>query len=315
MNSLTKRIIQRLFGGVASIYIVCLVLMVIISIIKPQFFSPTNFYVLARQIPILGILAIAETIVIIGGEIDLSIASVAALSCMIGAIVMYNGYGFWLGTIAVLTIGLIFGLLNGIITAKFKLPAFLVTLGSATAANGLTYIVSGGISIPIRNEAFVKIWGTGEIGPVPVLFIWLILIILISYIILHRTVFGIHLFATGGNEVAASYSGVNTRLVKMKALLISGLMSSFAGLLLLGRLSSGRVGVLLGSELDAIAATIIGGTSLFGGVGSIYAPLIGTFVLTIISNGVVMLGLVLGYEWLVRGIIVIAAVIMGRRKV
>lgn len=289
-------------------------LVLVLSIFQPLFFSTANLQVLARQVPILCVLAIAETFVILGGEIDLSVANVAAFSAMAGAIVMGADFGMLVGVGVMLAIGVGFGLLNGLVTAKFKIPAFLVTLGSSGIAYGLTYIISGGISVPFYEETFMQIWGRGEILFVPGIFIWLIIIAFLGYVSIHRSVFGIHLLATGGNEVAASYSGVNTRSVKMKSLIISGVLASFAGMLLLGRLGSGRVGALTGSELDAIAASVIGGVNLFGGNGSVYAPLIGTFILVMISGGIVMLGVVLGYEWLVRGLIVIAIVAMGRRR-
>jgi ribose transport system permease protein len=310
---LSARTRTRYFILTRAIYFVFILIVVFVSFLQPQFISPENLQSLSRQAAILIVLAVGITIPLIAGEIDLSSASVAALSAMAAAWASYLGQqNMWVSASLGISVGILFGLFNGLITWKLKIPAFLVTLGSLSVARGMCWLWRQGRSIPITDSAFTNFWGTGDIQGVPVLFLWTTLILIVGGITLHRTVFGIHVFATGGGgEIAATFSGVDTSMVKFKALLFSGTLAGFAGVLLAGRLTAGAPTALTGVELDAITAPILGGASLLGGRGSVFSVLIGAAILVAVANAVVMLGFAAGMQILVRGVLVILAVLLS----
>ena len=290
-----------------------IIIAVVVGLVEPLYVSPGNIKTILIQSAIIIVLAVAVTIPMIGGEIDLSTVSVAAMSAMIAAqLLRHTGLGFFLVVIIVLLAGLIFGSLNGILVKK-RIPALLVTLGTMGVARGLTWAIGARRAVPISDSTFINLFASGKLFGIDMIFIWTLLVVVVGYIILHKTVFGTHISAAGGEETSAMFAGVNTRTIKFSALLFSGVVASFAGILLAARIAAGSPTVLVGRELEAIIAPIIGGVSLMGGRGNILCPVVGAIVLSMIANAVVILGFGPDIQLMAQGILVVFAVAIGLR--
>jgi ribose transport system permease protein len=276
------------------------------------FLNKTNLLNIARQSAIIAVMAVAMTMVISAAEIDLSVGSVAGLSSVTTAMVV-GDVGLVPGLVVGLATGFACGALSGALTTIARIPSFLVTLGMLGIAHGAAMWISDTEPKPITNETFTTIFGTGTIFGIPVLIFWMIGALIVGHIVLRRTPFGRRVLATGGNESAAAFSGINTRRVKFTVLLISGTVAGLAGMLYAGRFQSGRFDWGTGDELSVIAAAILGGTSLFGGKGSIVGAVTGALLMGLINNGLILLGLDYSQQQIVRGAIIILAVALARR--
>ena len=299
----TLKILQR-----NIVYFVFIVVFIFFSIVlRDNFLSYINLMNIARQTAMLSILAIGMTFALSSGEIDLSIDSIMALTAMVTAIVLRD-HGIVLGVLAGLATGLTVGAFNGIIVAKIKVPSFLVTLTTMGIVAALARWITNLKTVPISNDTYNYIFGSGDIGPVPVLFLWTIVILIIGFIALKRTPFGQKILATGGNELAAYFSGINTKMIKMSALIISASGASIAGMLYAGRLHGARYTLGEGTVLSVIAAAVIGGTSLFGGKGTVIGSVIGAVMIGMINNGLILMGLTVAQQMFFRGIILLIAI-------
>lgn len=276
------------------------------------FLTTNNLLNIIRQTAMISIMAVAVTFVISTAEIDLSVGSIAALSSLTAALAVQS-FGLIGGIIAGLGTGAIIGLINGLLVTKVLIPSFLVTLGMMIIVKGVAMWITGTSPVPILNESFIFLFGSGNIGPIPMLFIWTIIIAVIGHVILRKTTFGRKTLATGGNESAARFSGINTARVKLIALVSSGMMAGFAGMLYAGRLEAGRFTFGEGAELSVIAAVILGGTSLFGGVGTVVGTIFGSLLIGMINNGLIIMGLDVSQQMMVSGLIIILAVAFGRK--
>jgi ribose transport system permease protein len=276
------------------------------------FLNKTNLLNIARQSAIIAVMAVAMTMVISAAEIDLSVGSVAGLSSVTTAMVV-GDVGLVPGILVGLATGFACGALSGALTTIARIPSFLVTLGMLGIAHGAAMWISDTEPKPITNETFTTIFGTGTIFGIPVLIFWMIGALIVGHIVLRRTPFGRRVLATGGNESAAAFSGITTRRVKFTVLLISGTVAGLAGMLYAGRFQSGRFDWGTGDELSVIAAAILGGTSLFGGKGSIVGAVTGALLMGLINNGLILLGLDYSQQQIVRGAIIILAVALARR--
>ncbi|MFL6110204.1 MAG: ABC transporter permease, partial [Catenulispora sp.] len=194
------------------------------------------------------------------------------------------------------------------------IPSFLVTLGMLGIAAGIAQWITASAPQPILNDVYNLVFGSGNLGPIPGLLLWSAVFVVVGAVVLAKTRFGRQVLATGGNRTAAEFTGVNTRRIKFSVLLISGVVASIAGMLYAGRLQSGRFQWGTGDELSAIAAVILGGTSLFGGYGSIIGTLFGSLLIGLINNGLILAGLEASQQQVVRGVIIILAVALARRK-
>lgn len=283
-----------------------------ITLYEDGFLTLNNILNIVRQTAMISIMAVAVTFVISTGEIDLSVGSIAALSSLTAALAIQS-FGLFGGIVAGLGTGALIGLVNGLLVTKVLIPSFLVTLGTMGIVKGLAMWITATAPVPILNQNFIFLFGSGEIAGIPMLFIWTIVIAVIGHIVLRKTTFGRQTLAAGGNESAARFSGINTARVKLYALMASGMMAGFAGMLFAGRLEAGRFTFGEGAELSVIAAVILGGTSLFGGVGTVVGTIFGSILIGTINNGLIIMGLDVSQQMMVSGLIIILAVAFGRK--
>jgi ribose transport system permease protein len=276
------------------------------------FATSNNLLNIFRQTATISVMAVAMTYVIAAAEIDLSIGSVAGLASVVAALTIAQ-YGVLPGIIAGLLTGAVIGAINGAIVSILGVPSFLVTLGMLGLATGLARWVSASAPIPIQEPLFNSIFGGGDIGPVPGLLIWAVVFVAVGAIVMNKTKFGRQVLATGGSESAAKFTGVNTARIKFWVLMISGATAATAGMLYAGRLQSGRFQWGTGDELSVIAAVILGGTSLFGGRGRVIGSLFGALFIGLVNNGLILAGLDVSQQQVIRGIIIIMAVALSRR--
>jgi ribose transport system permease protein len=259
------------------------------------------------------VIAVGMTYVISCAEIDLSVGSVAGLASVVTAMAVAN-WGVVAGVIAGLLVGVVVGSINGGLVAGLGIPSFLVTLGMLGIAFGMAQWITHSAPQPILSYAYNLAFGSGNLGPFPGLVVWMAIFVAVGAIVLSKTRFGRQVLATGGNRMAAEFTGINTKRIKFEVLLISGTVAAFAGMLYAGRLQSGRFQWGQGDELSAIAAVILGGTSLFGGSGTVIGTLFGALLIGLINNGLILAGLDASQQQVIRGAIIILAVALARKK-
>ncbi len=277
------------------------------------FLDPNNLLNIVRQTAMIGVMAVAMTFVLSAGEIDLSVGAVAGLASVSVAMAI-AAFGGVAGVVVGVLTGCVVGLLNGALTTVVGIPSFLVTLAMMGIARGVAMWVSNTASVPILDHGYNFTFGSGNVGPVPTLLIWLAVVAAVGHVALRRTSFGRKVLATGGSEPAARFSGVDTRGIRLRVLLLSALAASMAGLLYAGRLHSGRFQLGEGDELSVIAAAVLGGTSLFGGQGTVIGSIIGALMIGLINNGLILMGLEFSQQLIARGIIILLAVSVGRSR-
>jgi ribose transport system permease protein len=275
------------------------------------FLTRTNLLNIGRQTAAISVMAVGMTFVISAAEIDLSIGSVAGLASVAAALTL--NHGVVVGVLVGLGTGLAAGLANGLVVTGLAIPSFLATLGMLGIANGVASWVSNSYPEPITNARFNAIFGSGDVGPIPSLVLWTLVVVLIGHTLLRKAVFGRRVLATGGSRIAAAYSGIPTTRVRFAVLAMSGLLAGLAGLLYAGQYQTGRFDWGTGDELSVIAAVILGGTSLFGGRGTVLGSLFGSLLIGMINNGLLLYGVGTSQQEVVRGVIIILAVALGRR--
>ncbi|WP_427170840.1 ABC transporter permease [Arthrobacter sp. 92] len=277
------------------------------------FLSANNILNIFRQTATITVIAVGMTYVISCAEIDLSVGSVAGLSSVCTAMAISH-WGILPGILAGLAVGVVVGAINGSLVSLLGIPSFLVTLGMLGIAVGAAQWITASAPQPILDDTFNLVFGSGNFGPVPGLVLWSAVFVAVGAVVLARTKFGRQVLATGGNRTAADFTGINTKRIKFQVLLISGVVASIAGMLYAGRLQSGRFQWGTGDELSAIAAVILGGTSLFGGSGTVVGTLFGALLIGLINNGLILAGLDSSQQQVVRGCIIILAVALARKK-
>jgi ribose transport system permease protein len=297
------------------IYIGFVVIFVFFAVLLGDegFLSANNLLNIFRQTATITVIAVGMTYVIACAEIDLSVGSVAGLSSVCAAMAI-SAFGLIPGIIAGLLVGVVIGAINGGLVSLLGIPSFLVTLGMLGVAAGLAQWITQSAPQPILNDTFIVIFGGGNFGPIPGLLVWSAIFVILGAVAMNKTRFGRQVLATGGNRTAAQFTGVNTKRIKFSVMLLSGVVASVAGMLYAGRLESGRFQWGAGDELSAIAAVILGGTSLFGGAGSVVGTLFGALLIGLINNGLILAGLDSSQQQVVRGAIIILAVALARKK-
>lgn len=312
-----KEFLRRSYRGENSAMLVVVMVAVIavfaINLSDTAYLSADNLLSVVRQTAAITVMAVPTVMVIAAGELDLSFASVVPVSGYICAILMGSGVPPLLAALVALGFGALVGLVNGLVTVLFKIPSFVVTLGMMGILQGLSERLTNSQSIPIDNPAFTAVFGTGEVGPIPVLMIWSFGVAIIGHFILAYTPIGRAVFATGANTNAARYSGIRTSRVKVGTLVVSGVGGALAGLLYIGQFAAASYTLGSSDLLTVIAAVIIGGTALQGGKGSIIGALVGSLLLGILNNGLIIVGFADPEQLMVRGAIIIAAVIFSAR--
>jgi ribose transport system permease protein len=277
------------------------------------FLDPNNLLNIVRQTAMIAIMAVAMTFVLSSGEIDLAIGAVAGLVSVTTAMSLAS-FGLIGGIFGGLLTGIVVGLINGLLTTRVGIPSFLVTLAMMGIARGTAMWISNTAAIPILDRTYYFSFGSGNIGPVPILLIWGLVIAVIGHLALRKTTFGRKVLATGGSETAARFTGIKTHNIKLQVLIISSVAAAIAGMLYAGRLRSGRFQLGEGDELSVIAAAVLGGTSLFGGFGSVVGSIVGALMIGLINNGLILMGLEFSQQLIARGVIIILAVMVARSR-
>lgn len=297
------------------IYFVFIIIFVFFSItlFNKGFLTLSNLMNIARQTTMISVMAIGMTFVLAAGEIDLSIGSVVALASLITALALRN-YNIWVAIIAGLGTGAIIGIVNGLFVTRLGIPSFLITLGMMGIVSGLARWITNLASIPVTNNVYNFIFGSGNIGPISVLFIWTVVLMALGQLFLKKTPFGRYALATGGNKVAAKFSGIKVNNIKMAVLVTNGVMAALAGMLYAGRLHGARYTLGEADLITVIGAVIIGGTSLFGGKATVIGSVIGSLIMGMINNGLILMGLNVAQQMIFRGIIIIIAVSLSSRE-
>lgn len=311
-----KSIFKRFYWRDYVVYITFIIVFITFSATLAQsgFLSSNNLLNIMRQSAIISVMAVAMTFVLATAEIDLSVGSVAGLASVVTAMVI-GRFGLVPGILGGLCTGLLVGFINGTLVTRIGIPSFLVTLGMQGITTGVAMWVTNTAPIPISNSTYVYIFGSGNFGPIPSLVFWTVIALVIGHVVLRSTPYGRQALATGGNEVAARYSGINTKRIKLYTFIIMSTVASLAGMLYAGRMQSGRYQWGQGDELSVIAAVVLGGTSMFGGKGTIIGTIIGAILIGLINNGLILMGLSASQQMIVRGGIIILAVALTGRKV
>ena len=295
--------------------IALVLLVVVIGVISPEFRTLSNFLSLLRQSSINGFIAFGMTCVILTGGIDLSVGSVLALSTALCAGFITNGVPVGLAMVLALIIGTALGAVSGLLVTKGRLQPFIATLITMTVYRGATMIFMDGKPISNLGDSFtLKVVGKGNFYHIPIPAITFVVMFLIFMFVLEKTTFGRRVYATGSNEQSAKLAGINVNRTKLITYAISGCMSALSGLILLSRLSSAQPTLGSGYELDAIAAVALGGTSMNGGRGRVWGTFVGILIIAVLNNGLNILGVSSYYQDVVKGIVILIAVLSDRNR-
>jgi inositol transport system permease protein len=296
-------------GGKNGILFVLIGIFIFSSVFVNGFFTATNLTNVLRQIAVVTMVALGATFVIILGHINVAYGSEIALIGCIACSVMVTTGNVFLALLAAIALGAAIGGINGFVITKFGIPAFIMTLAVTTAARGAALLFTGGIPVSKMGTSFL-ILGQGNIGIIPVSVIILLVLFIITWIFLNKIPFGRYIYAVGGNENAAIASGIKSKRVIFKAFILDGILTAIAGVVLMSRMNSGQPSAAVGYEFDAITAVVVGGTSLSGGSGSLVGTVIGAVIVGIINNVQNLLNINTQWQQVVKGIIILLAVIL-----
>ncbi|MDO4662509.1 MAG: ribose ABC transporter permease [Tissierellia bacterium] len=312
MSKLGKKIKNTNLGTVLAL----ILLIVFVTVLNHSFISPNNLLNLLRQLTVNGFIAFGMTFVILTGGIDLSVGSILALTSVIFVgLFTQMGVPVFVALLIAILLGAVLGFVNGVFITKGKLAPFIVTLATMTIYRGLTLVYTDGRPIAGDRDSYLfEFLGRGLILKIPFQVILFFIIFIILSIVLRKTAFGRKVYAVGGNEKASFIAGIKTDKVKIAIYTISGVMASIAGLILTSRLNSAGPQAGVSYEMDAIAAVVLGGTSMTGGKGSLTGTLIGVLILGVLNNGLNLLGVSSFYQQIVKGIVILLAVLIDRKR-
>ncbi|WP_462406708.1 ABC transporter permease subunit [Gracilibacillus sp. Marseille-QA3620] len=292
-----------------------LLLIVVLTLLNPNFLTVSNLLNVLRQVSISGLIAFGMTFVILTGGIDLSVGSTLALTGAVAASLIASGTDPIIAMGVALVLGLILGAINGIIITKGRVAPFIATLATMTVYRGFTLVYTEGKPVSgLGDSVTFQMFGKGYFLGIPVPVITTILAFIVLYLILHKTNFGRRVYAVGGNEEASKLSGINTDRVKIWVYAITGLLASVSALILTSRLNSAQPTAGESYELDAIAAVVLGGTSLTGGRGWIFGTLVGVLIIGVLNNGMNLIGVSSFFQQVVKGVVILLAVMLDRKK-
>ncbi|WP_276738790.1 ABC transporter permease [Pantoea septica] len=313
------------YGIIIAFFVLCLIVSVIgeVQVAKGAwtsnyFLSNENMLIVLRQVSINGILAIGMTFVIITAGVDLSVGSVLALSGIVAARFATNNSGLAIGDTAhavmmpliiALGIGIVCGLINGTVLARYRLQPFIVTMGMLSAARGLAMLTTDGNPVSQLNRDF-RWLGNGYMAGIPVPVIIFVVLFGLAWLLLNKTIFGRYIYAVGGNPKSARTSGISVVRIKVLVYTLCAALAGVAGLILTARTGSAQTSAGAGYELDAIAAVVIGGTSMAGGVGTLLGTFFGVLIIGVMNNGLDLLGVQSYYQQIIKGALIIVAVLL-----
>ncbi|WP_373218552.1 ABC transporter permease [Ruminococcus sp. 5_1_39BFAA] len=287
-----------------------IILIVIVSFSTPKFLTSSNILNLFKSNAVNAIISCGMLLAILLGEIDISVGSTVGLTGVVGAYMITNaGLPVPVTVLICLGLGALVGLVNGIAISYLQVPAFVATLATQCIGRGLTEIISGGVTIRIRNDGYTAL-GNKEIAGISIIIIYAAVILVFTWFLLNRTRFGYYIYALGGNKLAAQYSGVNVKKYNMLPYVLIGLFCGLGGIIWSARLGSAAATLGSGFEMDAIAAVVIGGTSMSGGVGTVGGTFVGIMIIGVITNGLNLMGINSFWQDVFKGIIIMAAVII-----
>jgi len=291
-----------------GIALILILLTIIFAISSPVFFTIENLFNVLRQISMLGISAVGMIFVILTGGIDLSVGSLMSLTNVICAKLMVeSGLPPLLAISITLLISCLVGIVNAFFINEMDIPPLITTLGTMTIIRGLSYVLSGGRHIWGFPEGF-KLLGQGHIGIIPIPVIIMFLIFIVGWIILYKTTYGRRIYGIGGNEEATRLSGINIKKIKYLVYMSCSLLTGLAGIIMLSRLNTGQPKIGGGYELEVVTAVVLGGVSIFGGVGKLSGVLFGVLIIGILSNGMILLNIMDYYQQIILGLVLLAAV-------
>lgn len=292
-----------------------ILLFIVITVLNPSFMEPNNILNLLRQTSINALIAFGMTFIILTGGIDLSVGSILALSSALMAGMMVSGMDPILAILVGILLGAIMGIINGILVSKGKMAPFIVTLATMTIFRGLTLVYTDGKPITgIGDSEMFQMLGRGYFLGLPVPAVVMVIAFLILWFLLHKTSFGRKTYAIGGNERASRISGIKVDRVKVAIYGLAGTMAAIAGAILTSRLNSAQPTAGQSYEMDAIAAVVLGGTSLSGGKGRLFGTLVGVLIIGTLNNGMNLLGVSSFYQQVVKGAVILIAVLLDRKK-
>lgn len=295
----------------AGMALVLLALCVVMGVFAPHFATSGNVVNIARQVSLNAVLAAGMTFVLLTGGVDLSVGSALGVTGVASVWLAVKGVPAPLAVLSAVAIGALIGSVNGVLIARLKLQPFIVTLGALTYLRGCAYVATGAYPL-IKPDLSFTFLGSGSLGPIPWPVVIALTVLAISHVTLTRTRFGRQVYALGGNAQAARLSGINVARVLTCVYVIAGTCAGIAGVIFAARLESGQPQGGQGYELDAIAAVILGGTSLSGGAGSIVGTLIGALIIGVLDNGLVLMNVPFFYQLIIKGLVIIAAVLLDR---
>ena len=290
-----------------GILFVFIALCIFFGALNPVFFSQENIFNVFRQVAVVGIVAVGMTFVLLTGGIDLSVGSLIGIASVTVAKLMLANVYLPLAVLITLAICTLFGFLNAVFINELQIPPLVVTLGTMTALRGVAFLVTGGLPVFGFSRALANI-GQGYIWIVPVPVIVMALTFLGGYLVLNQMKYGRYIYGVGGNEEASRLSGIKVKRVKYLVYSISGALSGLAGIVLLSRINSGQPKAGQGYEMDVITAVVLGGVSISGGEGNIGFVVVGVLIMGVLSNGMILLNVNEYVQWVVKGLVLIAAV-------
>lgn len=299
----------RKLGPLLGFMVLCLAL----SVISDQFLTVGNLLNVTRQVSINAIIAVGMTMIILTGGIDLSVGSIVAISGSITAGLLTGGVALVPAVLAGLLLGMLVGMINGFVITYGKIPPFIATMGMMTIVRGYTLVYTDGRPITGFSETFRSIGG-GYIGIVPVPVVIMAVIFIGAWLLLTKNRFGRYIYAIGGNEEAARLSGINTKKHLVGVYAIAGMLAALSGIILTARLNSAQPTAGMAFEMDAIAAVVLGGTSLAGGRGTIVGTLVGALIIGVLDNGLNLLNVSSFYQQVAKGVVILLAVLMDRKQ-
>ena len=309
-----SKIFSRIFHSEqAGLLLALLVLCLVISLLSPVFFTAINIKNVLRDASLIAIAGIGMVMIILLGEIDLSVGSTQAVAGVIAVAVLNQMDSVWWALLAALVAGALVGLCNGLLVTKAGINSLIATLGTMAILRGGAMVSTQAVSIQGKVEGFVEV-GTGYLGPVPIPVLLAFLLFGLFYYVLHHTILGRYIYAIGGNIQAARLSGLAVDRTRVLVYVIGGVLAALSAFILASRLNSGQPNAGLGFELQVIAAVILGGISLTGGIGTLGGAFIGILILTVLSNGLVLLNVSSFYHDIARGAVIILAVYLDTRR-